>query len=250
MSQNRRYVLITGASSGIGRQIAIGLSDTYNVILNGRCLERLEQTRKECHRSSKKIIFVKDLNEIQDLEQSLMAFISGNKIEISYFVHCAGIMKLLPLKILTYEMILSVLSTNLISAALLMKVLVNRKSNNAALKSAVMISSNVSNFGAKAFSIYGASKAGLDGLMRCLAVELAPGVRVNSVLPGAIRTEMTETIYSDQDTAKRLDIAYPLGPGDTTDIFSAVRFLLSDQARWITGQQIIVDGGRTINLTA
>jgi NAD(P)-dependent dehydrogenase (short-subunit alcohol dehydrogenase family) len=150
---------------------------------------------------------------------------------------------------ITIEAIITTFSTNIYSAVLILKVLTNRKFNGVALKSAVMISSNISNFGAKAHSIYGASKAGLDGLMRNLAVELAPRIRINSILPGAVRTEMTEAIFKDQETAERIKATYPLGFGESNDIFEMVDFLLSEKSRWITGQQFAVDGGRTINIT-
>jgi NAD(P)-dependent dehydrogenase (short-subunit alcohol dehydrogenase family) len=249
MDQKKKFVLITGASSGIGRQIAVGLSATFNIVLNGRNIEKLIATKEKCSTSNEQIILVKDLNDMAGLEEQLSIFIRENDIEINYFVHCAGYMKLVPLKMLTTETIITTLTTNLISAALIIKVLINHKLNDAALISAVLISSNISNFGAKAFNIYGASKAGLDGLMRCLATELAPKVRINSVLPGAVKTEMTESIFRDQETVKRIEATYPLGLGRANDIFEIVEFLLSEKARWITGQQFTVDGGRTINIT-
>ena len=72
-----------------------------------------------------------------------------------------------------------------------------KKVNGSALNSIVFVSSNISNRGAKAMAAYGASKGAVDSLMRCLAVELAPKVRVNSVLPGAVHTEMTEGIFAN-----------------------------------------------------
>lgn len=249
MDEKRKFVLVTGASSGIGRKIAIGLSDKYNVVLNGRNLERLMATKCDCSTVNKQIIFQNDLSNIVGLEEKLSLFIKENNIEIFSFVHCAGFMKMIPLKMISIENIQTTFTTNIFSAALIIKVLINRKFNNASLKSSVLISSNISNFGAKAFSIYGASKAGLDGLMRNLAVELAPKVRINSVLPGAVRTEMTDSIFDNQETVRRMEATYPLGLGDTNDIFEMVEFLLSEKARWITGQQFTVDGGRTINIT-
>jgi len=85
--------------------------------------------------------------------------------------------------------------------------------------------------------------------MRCLAVELAPRVRVNSVLPGAVKTEMTDGIFADDEIAGRMEKEYPLGIGSPEDIADMVRFLLSENAKWITGQQLTVDGGRTINIS-
>lgn len=243
------YVLVTGASSGIGREIAIQLSTHYNVILNGRNVEKLEETKKHCSNSKNQIIFSKDLSEITNLERDFSLFIKQNEIEIGYFVHCAGVMKMLPIKMVSIENINSTFTTNIFSAILLIKILVNKNINKSALKSAVFISSNISNFGAKAFSLYGASKAGLDGLMRNLSIELAPKVRINSVLPGAVPTEMTESIFNDLEVFKRMEASYPLGIGNTKDIFEMVDFLLSEKSRWVTGQQFTVDGGRTINIT-
>ena len=85
--------------------------------------------------------------------------------------------------------------------------------------------------------------------MRCLAVELAPNVRVNSVLPGAIQTEMTGNIFENKEVLDRMAQMYPLGVGKPHDIFEMVEFLLSEKSRWITGQQFTVDGGRTINIS-
>jgi NAD(P)-dependent dehydrogenase (short-subunit alcohol dehydrogenase family) len=161
----------------------------------------------------------------------------------------AGYMKTIPLKILSVDSFLSAFSVNVIAAALITKVLTKKKINQDTLKSVVFISSNISNFGAKAFSSYAASKAAVDGLMRCLAVELAPAVRVNSVLPGGVRTAMTEHIYQDPELIKRIEATYPLGLGTTQDVCAAVKFLISDAAGWITGQQLTVDGGRTINIS-
>ncbi len=249
MDEKKKFVLITGASSGIGRKIAIGLSATYNVVLNGRNFEKIIATKEKCSEINEQIIFIKDLCDINELEEQFSEFIRENNIEISHFVHCAGYMKMVPLKMTTVETINTTFTINIISAALILKILINRKLNNAALKSAVLISSNISNFGAKALSIYGASKAGLDGLMRSLAIELAPKIRINSILPGAVKTEMTESIFDNNETVQRMEATYPLGLGNTNDIYEMVEFLLSEKARWITGQQFTIDGGRTINIS-
>ena len=147
------------------------------------------------------------------------------------------------------DLIKATLATNVISAALIAKVLVQKKINASALESIVFVSSNISNYGAKAFSVYAASKGALDSLMRCLAVELAPRVRVNSVLPGAIQTGMTKNMFENTEVIDRMVKTYPLGFGKVEDIPPMIEFLLSEGSRWITGQQITIDGGRTINVT-
>jgi NAD(P)-dependent dehydrogenase (short-subunit alcohol dehydrogenase family) len=247
--EQKAYILVTGASSGIGREVAVRLSEDYPVIIAGRNLERLEETRTACSRQSEHLIWEYDLGNLQDLEESLSRFILENQCEISGFVHSAGFFKMLPVKMITADLFQTTFNINVISAALITKVLKKRKPNRSALKSIVFISSNVSNFGVKAFTAYAASKSAVDGLMRCLAVELAPEVRVNSVLPGGIRTAMTEQTYQNAELIERMDANYPLGPGYATDIAHAVKFLLGEDARWITGQQLFVDGGRTINIT-
>lgn len=249
MEDKKSYILITGASQGIGRCLAINLSASFNVILHGRNIVSLEETRSLCSSENEQLIFSFDLVKIDEIENSLSGFISTNNIEITHFVHCAGFMKMVPLKMINVDLINTTFATNVLSAIIISKLLTQRKINNGALKSIVFVSSNISNFGAKAFSVYGASKGALDSLMRCLAVELAPKIRVNSVLPGAIQTPMTETIFENKEALDKLASNYPLGLGNPEDIFEMVNFLLSEKSRWITGQQFTVDGGRTINIT-
>ena len=235
--ENKACILITGASSGMGREMAVRFSAVYRVILNGRDTKRLEETRQLCTNPAEQLIWQYDLTKVEELESSFAAFMSVHQIRISYFVHCAGFMKTYPLKMVTAKLFQDTFNVNVISGALLIKSLMNRKMNDTALKSVVLISSNISNFGAKAFSVYGASKGAVDALMRSFAVELAPRVRVNSVLPGGVRTAMTEHMYQDQELIDRMAIAYPLGLGKVGDIYEAVNFLLSDKAGWVTGQQ-------------
>jgi NAD(P)-dependent dehydrogenase (short-subunit alcohol dehydrogenase family) len=249
MENKKSFIIITGASQGIGRCLAINLSNYYNIVLHGRNLERLRETKSLCSIENKQIIFSCDLVETDKIESRLSEFIVANNIEIIHYVHCAGFMKMLPLKMVTLEMVNTTFTTNILSAIFFAKVLTQRKINGGSLKSIVFVSSNISNFGAKAFSVYAASKGALDSLMRCLAVELSPRIRINSVLPGAIKTPMTENIYENKETLEKIAITYPLGLGKPEDIFEIVHFLLSEKARWITGQQLTVDGGRTINIS-
>lgn len=245
----REYILITGASSGMGREMAIRFSELYNIVINGRDVDRLQQTKELCNQEGNHLVWQYDLSFIDGVEESLTEFIDGQNIQIAYFVHSAGYMKTIPLKMASVGLFQSSFNVNVIAAAMIAKVLTKKRMNKGILKSIVLISSNISCFGAKAFSAYAASKAAADGLMRCLAVELAPTVRVNSVLPGGVRTAMTEHMYQDDELINRMTQSYPLGLGSTEDIYNATRFLLSDESKWITGQQLTVDGGRTINIT-
>lgn len=242
-------ILITGASSGMGREMAIRFSEQYRVIVNGRNIERLQETVSMCQNPDQQLIWQYDLSNIDVLEESLTSFLKADGIVVNYYVHCAGMMKNYPIKMVNVELLQQTFNTNVFSAELITKLLVNKRLNNNSLKSIVYISSNISGFGAKAHSVYGASKGAVDAMMKSLAMELAPNIRVNSVLPGAIKTMLTEHIFEDENLINRMKETYPLGLGTTSDIYEAVRFLLSEEARWITGQQITVDGGRTVNIT-
>lgn len=241
------YTLITGASSGVGRKLAVYLSKTHKLILNGRNEERLFETKSMC--KSESLVWPYDLENVQNLETKLFQYIKENEISISYFVHCAGVMKMVSIRAVNMETLSSTYGVNVFAPALITKTLASRKINARNLKSVVFVSSNISNRGAAAFSAYGSSKAALDGLMRNLAVELAPSVRVNSVLPGGMITEMTKDIFDDEEKRAEFEKNYPLGIGTPNDIAPTVNFLLSDDARWITGQQFTIDGGRTIDIT-
>lgn len=244
------HLLLTGASSGIGREMAISLSRQSRLILAGRDAERLEETRAACHMPGHQLCWSHDLADVEALSGVLPAFLRDHGASVSAFVHCAALLKVLPLRSITIAHAQAVMNTNTLAAMEITRLLMRKDVNYKALRNIVFISTIASQFGAKGFTAYCASKAGLDGLMKALAVELAPEVRVNSVLPGGVRTPMTEAMYADPTTAERLTRDYPLGVGLPSDIGDAVTFLLSDQARWITGHQLVVDGGRSANISA
>jgi NAD(P)-dependent dehydrogenase (short-subunit alcohol dehydrogenase family) len=247
--EKKQFVLVTGTTSGIGKEIAIQLSNDYNVVLHGRNLEKLKEVERFCNKKNSALIWLCDLEEIEEVENSLSLFLLNNAIEIVKFVHSAGVMKMAPLKMSNLNILRQTFNVNVFAPNLISKILINKKLNNSSLSSVIFISSNISNHGAKAMSAYGSSKSALDGLMRSLAIELAPKVRVNSILPGAVETEMTKEILGNEELKNRMLAVYPLGIGTPNDICQAVTFLLSENARWITGQQLTIDGGRTINIT-
>ena len=107
-----------------------------------------------------------------------------------------------------------------------------------------MISSVSAIMGTKGYAVYGAVKASMLGMLKSMAAEFAPRVRVNAIMPGGIRTKTTNFLYSMQEVPNP---RYLLGDGEKTDISNMVEFLLSGKARWITGQEFVVDGGLTAN---
>ena len=244
------FTLITGASSGVGREVARSLSRSRRQILHGRDTARLVETRDLCERPNEHLLWSLELCPVEAIDASLVALIHDQRLAIDGFVHCAGTLKVEPLRLLERASAQEIMDVNFMSALEILRLLVRRKTNGKHLRGVVFISSTASEFGARGFGAYCASKGALDAFMRAAAVELAPQVRVNSVLPGATRTAMTETMLSDAALRQRMEADYPLGLGEPGDIAAAVEFLLSDGARWITGQQLVVDGGRTVNITA
>ena len=245
----REYVLITGASSGVGRDTAIRLSMSKNLILNGRDESRLLETKDLCSKENDILIWKFDLSCTDNLDEVFSSWLLEKGIRVEALVYCAGVLKMLPIRGLSLEDLKGTYSLHVFSPAMLVKLLNSKRLNGQALKSIVFISSNISNRGAAAFSVYGSSKAALDGLMRNLAVELAPRVRVNSILPGGMVTRMTMAMYNGESVRDEAKSKVPLGPGTPQDIAPVVEFLLSPDSGWITGQQITVDGGRTIDVT-
>jgi NAD(P)-dependent dehydrogenase (short-subunit alcohol dehydrogenase family) len=241
--------LLTGASSGIGRETAIRLSQLGPLLLHGRDQARLEETRALCHEPWRHRLWLHDLADVSAIEESLPKALTDHNLKVARFVHCAGVLHVGPLRLLDHGAIEHIMNVNFLSAVEITRQLVRKKINEKVLNVVVFVSSTASQFGARGFSIYCASKSALDGYMRALAVELAPTVRVNSVLPGAVRTAMTEHMFTDPEVFDRMQHDYPLGVGEQSDIAAAVKFLLSDEARWITGHQLVVDGGRTVNIS-
>ncbi|HEX4276462.1 MAG TPA: SDR family oxidoreductase [Bryobacteraceae bacterium] len=249
MAEEIISTLITGASSGIGQATAIHLSRERTLILHGRDARRLEQTRCLCSSPERHIIWQADLNCIASLAGSLTSLMSQSGLLVNSFVHCAGLAVVLPMRSTDYRVALETMTVNFLSAVEIVNVLLKKKVNRRDLTGIVFVSSIFSRSGARGHAAYCASKSALDGLMRALAVELAPTVRVNSVLPGAVRTPLSEGAFSNPAIAKGMEEDYPLGLGTPGDIADLIGFLLSDGARWITGQEIAVDGGRTINMS-
>jgi NAD(P)-dependent dehydrogenase (short-subunit alcohol dehydrogenase family) len=243
-------LLITGASSGIGREMAVQMSAAWPLILHGRDAARLEQTRQACAEPARHLVWQHDLADVDGLAASLAGVIGGAGVRVCAFVHCAALLQVLPLRSLATAQVREAFNVNALSAMEIVNVLMKKKINERHLKSVVFISTIASQFGARGFSAYCASKAALDGLMKALAVELAPQVRVNSVLPGGIRTPMTREIFAAPEMVEKFERDYPLGIGEPADVIHLVEFLVSEKARWITGQQMVVDGGRTANITA
>ncbi len=238
------FVLITGASSGIGRATAIRLSKTYPLILGGRDEKRLEETRAMCENVNNHLLWRYDLAEVAEIAESLSGLIKEKNVSVSGFVHSAGVAPLVPLRMTTTVQMRGIMDVNFFSAVEILKLLTCKKINGKALENVVFVSSISSQWGAKGMSLYSASKGALDSFARSMAYELAPRVRVNTVLPGGVETPGTQEMVKGTELLQEGSNSL-LGKGKVQDIVDMIVFLLSEQARWITGQNFVVDGGAT-----
>ena len=238
-----KTILITGASSGIGKATAIECSKMKaRVVATGRDQMRLEDTYNQLERGNH-LMVTSDFYNGDDID-SLVTQLP----HVDGIVHCAGLIKNVPFQFATRENLDEVLNVNFYAPAeITRKVLkVKKISKNGSI---VFISSISGVYcSAVASSIYSASKGALNGLVKGLALDLAPkSIRVNCVNPGMIQTKIFANglIIEEQLGA---DIKkYPLKRyGQPEEVAYAVIYLLSDASKWVTGSNLLIDGGYTL----
>ncbi len=239
-----KTIIVTGASSGIGRQCAIDCSRAgANIILVARNEERLKETLTNLAEGNHMIV----LQDINCLPTDFIEKIASETGPINGFIHCAGCEKTLPLKFLKAENYSEVIQTNALSAFEIIRQLTQKK-NLADRASLILISSISALIARIGLTAYAASKGAVNSAVRVMALELSKrNIRVNTISPGTILTPMMEKALealSEEQRLKRTE-GFPLGLGIPEDISYACIYLLSDASRWVTGQNLIVDGGYT-----
>jgi NAD(P)-dependent dehydrogenase (short-subunit alcohol dehydrogenase family) len=248
MGASSGVTLVTGASSGIGRAVAQRLSISGGVILQGRDEARLRSARDACDGEGH-LIWQRDFAELGGVGPDLAAFVKTHEVEVANVIHCAGVATVGPARLIDRRQVQHAMDVNVSSGLEIVAQLLKRPVNGAALKNVVFISSIWGQFGSAGHVVYSATKGALDAAMRSLAVELAPRVRVNTVSLGAVETPMAARALADPAIRDRLAADYPLGLGAPTNVADAVEFLISDAASWMTGQILVVDGGRTSHMS-
>ncbi len=241
-----KRIVITGASSGIGQQCAISCSRmNARVVLIGRNADRLAETlgrmKGEGHMSVS--LDLTDYDRIPAIVKSIVDSVG----KIDGLIHCAGISTTLPLNLVTNEKLVEFMSTNVLSAINLSRELFKRKYSNDG-GSIIFMASVMGVVGERGKMLYGLTKGALISGARSLACELSKrNIRVNCISPGAIQTPINEKLphMADPELRAQLEDKHLLGLGKTTDIANGCIYLLSDAARWITGQNLIIDGGYT-----
>ncbi len=242
-----RWVVITGASSGLGRAAAIELArHGAKVALMGRDDARLAQTA-EALGAAEHRVFAIDLA----WHDSIAAEVTRLRQEVGPLYglcHAAGVVDTRPLASNTVSVMQAQLDVNLLAGLELARAVCRRDVMTPEGGSLLFISSVYGRVGMPGQIGYCATKGALAAAVRAMAIELARRqIRVNCLSPGLVMTQMTEQALAKLSTehVDRLKAAHPLGPGQPEDVARAAVFMLAPATRWITGADLAIDGGFT-----
>ncbi|MEN7551148.1 SDR family oxidoreductase [Rapidithrix thailandica] len=243
-----KNIIVTGASSGIGRQCAINCSQMgANVILLGRDKQRLDQTLNSTTTPLKHLTYSLDLLDYSKVEEVLKDIVS-QKGKIHGLVNCAGISTTLPLRAITPRKLDEFLHTNVHGGIQLTKLVTKKAFISEEGGCIIFITSVMGAVGEAGKSLYSMSKGALIAGSKSLAIELASKkIRVNCISPGVVETPMSkEAVYSQDETSlNQIKSYHPLGLGQAEDVANACIYLLSEASKWVTGINLFVDGGYT-----
>lgn len=242
-SLQNKTILITGASSGIGKATTIMCAALgARCVISGRDIERLDSVLQLLDGEGHLLISA-DISEQDGIKK-----ITDECPNLDGIIHSAGIMQLLPYRAISPNAFEKIMKINLYAPFYLSQALLKKKkvNNKAAITFISSISGNL--IGSKGNLMYSASKSAVNGIIKVLALELAEKkIRVNSVSAGMVRTEMwiNENMAVSEEQLAKDEEKYPLGHGQPDDIAGIAVFLVSDAAKWITGSTIVADGGFT-----
>ena len=231
-----KTVLVTGASSGIGRAVAVECARAgARVVINGRDAVRLADTLALLDAGLEHMACVADLTDPPQMARLVAA--CG---ELDGVVHAAGVHGVTPLRMLRQSFMQTVLDANFLAPLMLTQQLLAKKMlrNGASL---VFMSSIAAHTGTVGVGPYSASKAALEGMIRPLALEIASrAMRANAIAPGLVDTPLVNDDRAWLDDKANM---YPLGLGTPEDVAYAAIYLLADISRKVTGTQLHLDGG-------
>lgn len=241
-----KTVLVTGASSGIGRGIAVECSKMgAKVVINGRNQERLQKTFDQLEGEGH-IQIVADLSKQEDIER-----LADEVPALNGFVNSAGIPKICPVKRIDRQTLEEIMNVNAFGPILLTSQLLRKKKLQK--KSSIVLIASISGvcMANTGEGPYAATKAALAGYTKTAAFELAAqGTRVNTICPGLVPTEilaLSNEMFSEDQLKETMYGRYPLKRvGTPADIANGTIYLLSDASSWVTGINLVIDGGYTV----
>ena len=242
---SEKKILITGATSGIGYECVKNLSRMgADLILTGRSLEKLHKIKNSVGNNAKVFIIPKDLSE-KNAGSCLIKSLPDEWLPLNGMFHAAGDILLKPLSLSNREDY-DYLAQISLHTILDMTKFISKKKYFANGSSIVLMSSVASILGTTGLGYYSAIKSSINSICNSMAIELAnKGIRVNTILAGAVETDMHKKITEriSNEFVEKYASKHLLGFGKAEDISHAVSFLLSPASKWITGTSLIVDGG-------
>jgi NAD(P)-dependent dehydrogenase (short-subunit alcohol dehydrogenase family) len=243
-----KRVLVTGASSGLGQAIALACAKMgAELLVTGRDQARLAQTLEQLQVISAlpHQAVVADLTQASERE----ALVNAVGAEIHGLVHSAGISRLCPVRMMSEAHLREVQSINVDAPLLLTQALLKR--NLVGVQGSILfIASIAAHIGVAGVGAYSGTKAALIAISRCLAMEVVKRrIRVNCLCPALVETPLLDATMQaiGADSTDKQRSYYPLGFGKPEDVANAALFMLSDGSRWITGVDLVMDGGLTIS---
>jgi NAD(P)-dependent dehydrogenase (short-subunit alcohol dehydrogenase family) len=235
-----KTILVTGASSGIGKEAAIVISKAGGtLVITGRDTNRLEETYSSLSNLGH-IAIPADLSNTGDL-----ANLADQLPELDGIVYSAGITGHLPAKFIRDEDITTFFNTNY-RAPVLMTGMILKKKKLKSKASLIFLSSISTKFPFYGGALYGSSKAAIEAYSKVLAIELASkGIRSNCISPSFVRTPMVEGAAEtiSNEVLEKFEKMMPLGFGEPQDVAYAILYLLSDASKWVTGSNMVLGGG-------
>jgi NAD(P)-dependent dehydrogenase (short-subunit alcohol dehydrogenase family) len=245
ISLEGKRILITGASSGIGRAVAQQAASLgASLILFGRNNERLKATYDSLKGVGHEYYSI-DITNYTKVEEIIRLSVENDGF-INGFVHSAGIEKIIPFKASTPKLFKEIFEINVFAGFEIARLLSQKKIVNPTGASHVFISSVNALLGDPGKIMYCSSKAALLTGVKAMALELAvKKIRCNCVLPGCVDTEMVKELFDSisNEAKQKIINKHPFGIGLPEDVAFLVCFLISDNAKWITGSEYVIDGG-------
>lgn len=239
-----KTILVTGASSGIGRAIAVECSKMgAKLLITARNEQRLKETMSMLNGENHQYI-VADLTNDDDLQRliDIIPVVEG-------LVNCAGVIHTLPFQFVDRDKLEKIMNINFMASTLLSAGIVKRKKIKNGGSIVFLSSASGKYIAAPANSMYTASKGAIDGMAKAMAVDLAyKKIRVNTINPGMIQTDIMSggSITNEQLEENALKM-YPLKRyGRPEEVAYIAVYLLSDASEWMTGSNILIDGGLSL----
>jgi NAD(P)-dependent dehydrogenase (short-subunit alcohol dehydrogenase family) len=242
-----RWVVVSGASSGIGRAIAVELArNGASVALVGRDEARLAESASLLGGAPHRVVAL-DLSRHDAIAPAIVEL--KKEVGALYgLCHAAGVVATRPLQVNTVDVVQAQLDVNLLAGLELARAVCRRDVMTSDGGSLLFLSSVYGRVGMPGQIGYCATKGAVVAAVRAMAIELARRqIRVNCLSPGLVTTGMTEQAFAalSEEQVQRLKAAHPLGIGEPEDVARAAAFLLAPQSRWITGADLAIDGGFT-----